>query len=147
MTMPRSQRKFIADASSKRIWDFIGEAMFSALKLEGVRVMDASNFSAVIRVRLGPVKMPLSIAGRFIETSPAKSLAATVEARGLAGIIWLNQRLNITLNPLDENKTEVNLEVITEGMGNLVKTCLSWRIKSFVNEILGGMERELRQLG
>ena len=145
--MLRAQRKFIVDASPMRIWDLIGEAMFSALKLEGVRVMDASNFSAVIRVRLGPVKMPLSIIGRFIETSLAKSLAATVEARGLAGIIWLNQRLDITLNPLDENKTEINLEVTAEGLGNLVKIFLSWRVKSFINEMLDGIERELRQSG
>ncbi len=142
-----AERKYIIDASPERVWELIGEAMFSALKLEGVRVTDAFNFSALLRLRIGFFKMPLSIMGRFIETSPSRFLAATVEVKGMRGVIWLNMRLNIAFTSVDKDKTEVATEMIAAGMGILVRIFLSWKVKSFINEMLDGIERELKQLG
>lgn len=143
--MITAERKFVINASPERVWELIGEAMFSALKLERINIIDQDSFRARLRVRIGFVDLPLYVEGEFVEASPPRFLAAIVKTRGMKGVIWLNQKLNITLTSIDKSKTEVSAKVMLEEMQILLRLILLRMVKRVAGDMLDSVKECLEQ--
>ena len=132
-------------ASPQRVWEFIGEAMLSALKLGRFMPLDQNNFIAVMKVKLGFISLSMSVEGRIIESCEPSSWVAVIKTKAMGGIIWLNQKASFVLNAIDENTTEINSKMVAEGMSLPIRVFLLGTVRKVASETLDEFGRLLKQ--
>ena len=94
---------------------------------------------------MGFITLPVRIKMEIIDMVKLESIVTTLQARGLGGLVWFNQKATFTLTTVDESKTEVASKMEAEGMAFLLKTLLLWKVKGFARETLDGLEVLLKQ--
>jgi len=104
---------------------------------------DEKSFRAVVKTKIGPIALPMRMAGEII--SQLNPVEFMIKIRGQGGLIWLDQKAKFILTSLAKGKTEVECELVAEGMSPIVRIFLIWRVKSFAAEILDGFEERLKQ--
>ena len=145
IAMMIAERKFVINASPEIVWELIGQSIFDALNLERINIIDENRFMALLKVRLGFISLPLFIDGEFVDMSRPEFLSATVKARGMKGVVWLNQKLNITLTPVYEAKTEITCKLMAEGMQILLRLMLLRMVKRTAGDMLDNIKECLEQ--
>ena len=140
-----AQRKFVIDSPRERIWELILRAVMRLMPFEKMEIKNPRSFGALLKVKIGPITLSMQAQGDIVDIVPPESVVTVLKARGMGGLVWLNQRAIFTLTPVAEGKTEINCEVADEGMAPLLRTLLSWKVKSFTEEAFKGLEERLRQ--
>lgn len=140
-----AERKFVIDAPQEGIWELLGDAIFSSIRLERMQIIDENNFAGVVRVRIGFISLPMHLRIKLVDISSPRSLTAKVIARTKPGIFTITEETRITLTLISEGKTEVGTKAAVEEMGTLPRLLLLWKIRSFAEDILDGIKRCLEK--
>lgn len=140
-----AERKFTINSSRERIWECIIKALMRCIPFEGMQFADERSFSAILRMKMGFITLPVRIKMEIIDMVKLESIVTTLQARGLGGLVWFNQKATFTLTTVDESKTEVASKMEAEGMAFLLRTLLLWKVKGFARETLDGLEVLLKQ--
>ena len=106
------------------------------IPFEGMQFADERSFSAILRMRMGFLTLPVRIKMEIIDIVKLESIATTLQARGLGGLVWFNQKATFTLTTVDESKTEVASKMEAEGMATFLRIFLLWKVKSFARDSL-----------
>ena len=138
-----ANRRFSINSPLERIEQLVMKAVIEALQPERLEASDEKSFQAMVKAKMGPLNLPMHMAGEII--SPSNPLEFMIKLKGQGGLIWLNQKATFTLTSLDKDKTEVACELVAVGMAPLLRIFLLWKVKSFAADILGGFENQLRQ--
>ena len=139
------ERKFVVDSSKQRIWGLLLKAVLRCLALERMKPKSASQVVALLRVRIGPIRLPMDVLVDIVDISPPESLVTIIKARGMREIIWLDQRCTFTLTPISEGKTEVSCKMAEEGMSILLRMFLLPTVRNFARDTFHNLEELLRQ--
>jgi len=145
ITMIIANKTLTINASPLRVWEFIGEAMLTALKLGRFMPIDQNNFIAVMKVKLGFITLPMSVEGRITESNEPTSWTAVIQTKAMGGIIWLKQKASFVLTQVDEDTTEINSKMIAEGMSLPIRVFLLGKVRQVASETLDEFGRLLKQ--
>lgn len=140
-----ADRKFTINSPRERIWEYIIRALMRCMSFEGMQFTDERSFSAILRMKMGFITLPVRVKMEIIDIVKLESIVTTLQARGLGGLVWFNQKATFTLTTVDESKTEVASKMEAEGMAFLLRTLLLWKVKSFARETLDSLEVLLKQ--
>jgi len=140
-----ADRKFTINSPRERIWEYIIMALMRCMSFEGMQFADERSFSAILRMKMGFITLPVRIKMEIIDIVKLESIVTTLQARGLGGLVWFNQKATFTLTTVDESKTEVASKMEAEGMAFLLRTLLLWKVKGFARETLDSLEVLLKQ--
>lgn len=72
------------------------KAMIDALQPEMMEASDEKSFRAVVKTKIGPIALPMRMAGEII--SQFNPLEFMTKIRGQGGLIWLDQKAKLYLN-------------------------------------------------
>jgi len=131
-----AERKFTINSSRERIWECVIIALMRCIPFEGMQFADERSFSAILRMKMGFITLPVRVKMEIIDIVKLETLVTTLQARGLGGLVRFNQKATFTLTPVDESKTEISVKMEAEGMAPLLKIFLLWKVKSFASESL-----------
>jgi len=140
-----AERTITISASPQRVWEFIGEAMLTALKLGRLMPLDQNNFIAVLKVKLGFISLSMSVEGRITESCEPSSWVAVINTRAMGGIIWLKQKASFVLTPVDENTTQIHSKMVAEGMSLPIRVFLLGMVRKVASETLDEFGSLLKQ--
>jgi len=140
-----ANREFTIDSSRERIWECVVKALMRCMPFEGIQFADERTFSALLRVRIGSIALPMRVTIEIVDIEKLETIAANIKATGIWGLVWFNQKATFTLTTVEENNTEVTATIVAEGMAFLLRTLLLWKVKSFANDSLHSVERFLRE--
>ena len=140
-----ADKKIVIDSPRKRIWGFLLGAVMKGIPLENMELVDKKNFLALLKLRIGFLALPLHVRIEITDTFEPETLVTAVKAKGMGGMIWLNQGVTFTLTSLDESKTEVDCKFVAQGMSVLLRIFLLRRVKRFARDCLNAIENVLRE--
>lgn len=142
-----AERKFVIEASQKRLWELIGGAILISLPgLGRMEVLDEVTWQALLRVKLGLLTLNMNLKAEMVDMSPPHALGVRLNARSKGGILRLNQKVTITFTPLDEAKTEVGCKAVAEDMGILFRLFTLGRARSFALVVFDNIQERLKYL-
>ncbi len=139
------ERKFIIDASRQRIWDLLLRATMRLLPFERCNIRSQTEFSAVLKMKVGPITLPMQVEMEIVDIVPPESMDTMLKAKGMGGIAWINQKSTFKLTAIDEGKTEVEAKIFAEGMSPLLKWFFLPMVRSFAADSYKFLEERLRQ--
>ena len=140
-----SERKFTIDASQERIWSLIIKAVLRFMPFERMEVLSEKNFRALLRIKVGFISMPMKVNMEIVSIAAPESLVTVIKAKGIRGMIWLDQKSTFKLTKIGENKTEIACELEEEGMSPILRMFLLPMVKSFAKDAFNKFEERLRQ--
>jgi hypothetical protein len=140
--MQIAENQFIVNNSPKRINDLLLRAILRCMPLERMRPVSAMKVNALLRMGIWFIKVPLDVE---VEVTSASPMVTLIKARGLKGIVWLNQKCTFILKPNGEEKTEVSCLMESEGMGILLRIFFLPAVKSFARNTFNNVEERLKQ--
>lgn len=143
-----AQRKFVLNAPPDRVWDLMGGAVIGSLHgLEAMHPLDESSFSAVLRVKMAFLTIPMHLNGHVLaDEAHPESLAIELKANGWGGLIKLNQKVTLTVSPVDKDKSEVLCQSMAQDLMPLVRLFFLGRVKSMADTTLGDVEKRLQDI-
>jgi len=139
------ERKFIIYASRQRIWELLLRATLRLMPFERCNIHSQTEFSALLRTKMAFVSLPMQVEINIVDIVPPESLGTILKAKGMGGIVWINQKSTFTLTPIDEGKTEVDCKIVAEGMASLLRMFFLPKVKSFAGDAFKNLEERLRQ--
>jgi len=139
------ERKFIVDASRQRIWDLLLRATMRLMPFERCNIHSQTEFSALLRIKVGPIRLPMQVQINIVDIVPPESLNTILDAKGMGGVAWIKQKVTFRLSPVGENKTEVDSKTFTEGISPILKLLFLPIVKGFVVDSYKLLEERLRQ--
>jgi len=139
------ERKFIIDASRERIWDLLLRTTLRLMPFERCNIHSQNEFSAILRVKIAFISLPMQVEIKIVDIVPPETLNTILKAKGMGGIVWLDQKSTFKLMPIDEDKTEIDAKIVAEGMSPLIRAFLLPMVKSFARDSLKNLEERLRQ--
>jgi carbon monoxide dehydrogenase subunit G len=143
--MIMAERKFIIASPQQRIWDLLIKAAFRTMPLEQVNPLNLTKITALLRVKIGFISLPMNVEVEIMDMSPPASMSILINARGMMGLVWLNQKSDLVLAPVGENATEVNGKVNVEGMSIFLRLFLLPAIKKFARDTFYSLEERLKK--
>ncbi len=140
-----AERKFVIDSSQQRIWALLLKSVLRFMPFERMRPLSESSVSALLRVKMGFISLPMAVEVEITDASPPERMVTVLKSKGMGGMVWLRQRATFSLALVGEGKTEVTCKIAEEGMGILVRMFLLPRVKTFARESFNGLEERLRR--
>jgi len=140
-----AEKAFIISSSQQRIWEILMKAVLRFMPLERMKPQSEKSVRALLRVKMGLISLPLDVEVEIVDASPPTLLVTTLRAKGMGGVIWLNQRSTFTLTSISEGKTEVACKIAEEGMAILLRVFFLKGIKDFAGDAFSKLEERLRQ--
>jgi len=142
------KKVFVIQSPRQRIWELLMKAILRCLPLERITPISDNNVSALLRVKVLFISLPLDVNVVTSDVNPDESVNTLVKAKGLGGLIWLNQMFRFALRSLGEKETEVTCQVNYEGMSALLR--VSWfafapMIKGIATDTFDKLEKRLAQ--
>ncbi len=138
---------FTVPAPQSRVWDLLGPALLnSPLGLEKIEVLDENHVRAEARMKFVFLTLPMKILVIFEELVAPERMGVELQVRALGGLIRLDQKIQFTLHPLNENKTEIRCESFAEEGTPVFFPFLIWMARSKSETTFGGIEETLKRL-
>ncbi len=139
------ERKFIVDAPRQRIWDLLLRATMRLMPFERCNIRSQAEFTALLRMKVGPIKLPMQVEIKIVDIVPPDSLNTRLNAKSMGGIVWIIQKATFKLSSIDEGRTEVDAKAFIEGMSPIIKLFFLPMVKGFVNDSYKLLEERLKQ--
>jgi len=139
------ERKFTVDASRQRIWDLLLRATMRLMPFERCNIRSQTEFTALLRIKVGPIKLPMQVQINIVDIVPPESLNTILDSKGMGGLAWIKQKVTFKLSPVAENKTEVDSKTFAEGISPLLKLFFLPMVKGFVADSYKLLEERLKQ--
>jgi carbon monoxide dehydrogenase subunit G len=141
-----AEREFLLNTTPMRVWELLGQALLnSPLGLEKIEVLDENHVRAESTIKIAFVRLVTQLMVVFLEMDEPKRMVADLNAKTLRGLVNLNQRIVIDLNPLNQRQTKVTCEVSAQDNNPLVFALISRRVKSVAEMTLEGIEQTLKR--
>jgi carbon monoxide dehydrogenase subunit G len=143
-----AQSKFVIKAPLDRVWSLMGRVITSTMPgLERMKLIDESNFRAVMKVKVAFITIPMQLLGHISGGGyDTGILIVSLKAKGMKGLVKLNQRVKFTITVLNDNEIEVGCQSIAEGLGFLSRLLLLGMVKKMGKDILVRIEKRLKQI-
>ena len=143
-----AQSEFVVKAPIDRVWSLMGRVITSTMPgLERMKPVDESNFRAILRVKVAFISIPMRLLGQVggggYETG---TLTVNLKAKGMGGIIKLNQKVKFTITAVNEDETEVGCEAVAEDLDLLSRVLLLGIVRKMGKDILAKIEKRLKQI-
>ena len=124
------------------------KAILRCLPLERITPLSDNNVSALLKVKVLFISVPLYVNVVTSDVNPNESVVTLVKAKGLGGLMWLNQKFKFALKAAGEKETEVSCQVSYEGMSPLLR--ITWlifspMIKGIARDTFAKLEQRLKQ--
>jgi carbon monoxide dehydrogenase subunit G len=142
------EKTFVIGSSPERIWELLLKAILRCMPLERMKPLSDNNVSALLRVKLGFISIPMGVNVETADVSPSESVVTIVKAKGLCGFVWLNQRFTFILKKVSEEETEITCKVVYEEMSPLLKVSwvlLSHFVEAMAKDTFNLLEERLKQ--
>jgi carbon monoxide dehydrogenase subunit G len=143
--MIMAERKFVIGSPRQRIWELLLKAALMCMPLERLVPQSATKIQALLRVKMGFISLPMDVEVEIVNMSPPVSMEIVIKAKGVRGIIWLNQRATFILTPISEGETEIACKLAEEGMATLLRLFLLPTVKSFARDTFNNLEERLKK--
>ena len=140
-----AEKKFTIDTSRERIWSLILKAVLRFMPFERMEVLSEKNFRALLRIKMGFISLPMKVDIEIADISAPEFLVTVIKAKGMRGMVWLNQKSTFKLRKIGEDKTEIACELEEEGMAPLLRMFFLPKVKSFAEDAFKSFEERLRQ--
>jgi len=140
-----AEKKFIINSSQQRIWELLLKSVLRFMPFERMRPITEKSVRALLRVKMGFISLPMDVEVEIVEASAPELLVTVLNSKGMGGLINLKQRATFKLVPVDENKTEVDCNIVAEEMGIIVRIFLLWRVRTVARDSFQGLEERLNQ--
>lgn len=75
------ERKFIVDAPRQRIWDLLLRATMRLMPFERCNIRSQAEFTALLRMKVGPIKLPMQVEIKIVDIVPPDSLNTRLNAK------------------------------------------------------------------
>lgn len=146
MSPPRivAQKQFVVEASPPRVWDLLGTVVYQSLPLEKVDIVSTDSFRAVLKWPMGFVTVPFDVKGKLVGMSRPASFGSVICVKW--GLVRLGVKVNFTLKPVAESKTEVLCTAMEEGKRTVMGWILSGQQRSFAGSMFDSIRARLQQL-
>jgi hypothetical protein len=115
------------------------------MSFERMKPLNESSVSALLRVKMGFMSLPMFVNVEVKETSAPEHMVALINSKGMGGIIQIKQKATFTLTQVDEGNTEITCNIDDDGMGILIRVFLLWRIKTVARDTFNRIEELLTQ--
>lgn len=136
-----AEEKFVINTSQERVWELVGDAIIGSLQLERMQIMDENNFAGVVKMRMGFIRLPLHLKIQLVDVAAPSSLTAKVVAKTKPAMLAITEETKIVLTPINNSQTEVMAKASVGEMGPLLRLLLFWKIRSFAQDVLGGIRK------
>jgi hypothetical protein len=141
-----ASKKFVVDASLERVWGLMGRVIINNLRgLEQMQMIDENNFSALLRVKMAFIGIPMRLRGQVVGGSVG-ALAVLLKAKGMCGMVKLDQKVAFTATQISEGKTEIICESVAQGLNFLLSIFIMGMVKSMAKDTLDRIEKRLKQI-
>ncbi len=140
-----ADKNFILDSPRERVWQLLLRVVMRCMPFESMELVDEKNFVARLKIGIGFIAVPMRVQIGITDIFEPESLVTILKARGMGGMVWLNQKATFTLTSLSESKTQVTCNLVAQGMARLLRVFFLWKVKSFVQDSLDNIEALLRQ--
>ncbi len=137
--------KFVINSSRERIWECLIMALMRCIPFERMEFADERSFSALLKIRIGFIALPMQVKMDIVDIIEPETIVTTLKARGMRGMVWLNQKATFKLTAIDKAKTEVAGKLVAEGMATILRIFLLWRVKSFASDSLVSVKGLLKE--
>lgn len=140
-----AERTFVVDADRERIWELLLRATLRLMPFERCNIRSQTEFSALLRMKVAFISLPMQVDMNIVDIVPPETLNTTLKAKGMGGIVWINQKSTFTLTSAGEGKTEVHAKIVAEGMAPILKMFFVPMVKSFARDSFKNLEERLKQ--
>ncbi len=140
-----ADKNFIIDSPRERVWQLLLRVVMRCMPFESMELVDEKNYFALLKIGIGCIALPVRVQIEITDIFEPESLVTILKARGMGGMVWLNQKATFTLTSLSESKTQVTCNLVAQGMARLLRIFFLWRVKSFAQGSLENIEALLRQ--
>ena len=142
-----AERNFVVDTSQERVWGLLGPALMnSPIGMEKLEVIDEFHINAEAEIKFAFIPIIAKIKIIFLELEEPRKMVVALNTEALKGLLRLNQRVTIALNPQDKEHTEVKCEALAEKGNPLVFSLVAGKVRSTAAITLEGIEQTLRRL-
>lgn len=139
-----AEKAFRVNGSQDKIWGCLTKALLNSMPLEQIDFVDEKRMSAVLRLKMSCLELPLRVNLEISDIVEREILAAKIKATGLRGIIQLSLTVRFSLAGTNNRGCEVSGRLEAEEMSLPVRVLLLWKVKGFARDSLDTVERLLR---
>ncbi len=140
-----AERTFVIDANRERIWELLLRATLRLMPFERCNIRSETAFSALLRMKVAFVSLPMDVDMNIVNIVPPETLNTELKAKGMGGLVWINQKSTFALKSVGEGKTEVKATIVAEGMAPILKLFFIPLVKKFAADSFKNLEERLRQ--
>ena len=140
-----AERKFVVEATRERIWELLLRATLRLMPFERCNIRSETAFSALLRMKVAFISMPMDVDMNIVDIVPPETLNTELKAKGMGGLVWINQKSTFALKTVGGNKTEVTATIVAEGMAPILKFFFVPMVKKFAGESFKNLEGRLKQ--
>ena len=139
-----AERTFVIDATRERIWELLLRATLRLMPFERCNIRSETAFSALLRMKVAFVSLPMDVDMNIVDIVPPETLNTELKAKGMGGMVWINQKSTFALKAVGESKTEVTAIIVAEGMAHILKIFFVPMVKKFAAASFKNLEELLR---
>ncbi len=137
---PLAQRQYVIQAPRQRVWDLLAGTIIQCMPVEQVQIVNDSTFRAVLRLKLGPVQVPMRLEVRAADISPIDSLCTLVKAK--KGPFESALKVSFALAAASDESTCVACTAMLES-GSRWMWLLKSRQRAFAGDMFDAISAEL----
>ena len=140
-----AERKFVVEATRERIWELLLRATLRLMPFERCNIRSETAFSALLRMKVAFVSLPMDVDMNIVDIVPPETLNTELKAKGMGGMVWINQKSTFALKSVGEDKTEVTATIVAEGMAPVLRLFFVPMVKKFAAASFKSLEERLKQ--
>ena len=126
-----AERTFVVDADRERVWELLLRATLRLMPFEKCNIRSQTEFSALLKMKVAFISLPMQVDMNLVDIVPPETMKTLLTAKGMGGIVWINQKSIFTLTEAGKGKTEVKATIVAEGMAPILKIFFVPMVKSF----------------
>ena len=140
-----AERTFVVDADRERVWELLLRATLRLMPFEKCNIRSQTEFSALLKMKVAFISLPMQVDMNLVDIVPPETMKTLLTAKGMGGIVWINQKSTFTLTEAGKGKTEVKATIVAEGMAPILKIFFVPMVKRFAADSFKNLEERLKQ--
>jgi carbon monoxide dehydrogenase subunit G len=137
---PLARRQYVIQAPRQRVWDLLAGTIIQCMPVEQMQIVNDTTFRAVLKLKLGPLEVPMRLEVRAADISPIDSLCTLVKAK--KGPFESALKVSFALTDASEESTSV-VCTATEDGGSPWMWLLKGQQRSFAGDMFDAISAEL----
>jgi len=137
-----ARSNYILQAPLHRVWDLLASSVIQGIPVEQMDIVNDMTITAILKVRLGPVEVPVPVRVEVADIAPMTSLSTLVTAT--KGPFQSRIRVSFALASVSDDETSVDCTAVEEA-GHPLMRLMRWQQRRFAGDIFRSIKGRLEQ--